>query len=226
MNATLREPDLEHGMSIRLVIADDHPLILDGLENLLRLEPDMKVVARCRDGEETLQAVRHHQPDLLILDIRMPRKDGLKVLQELGKEKLPTRVVVLTAELDGKEALKLLRFGVKGILLKEMAPQLLVQCIRKVHAGGHWLERESTGRVLDQLLRQETESRDLAEVLTSREIEIVRLVARGLPNKAIAKKLYLSEGTVKVHLHNVYDKLELDSRLALLRYAQERGLAE
>ena len=226
MNATLREPDLEHGMSIRLVIADDHPLILDGLENLLRLEPDMKVVARCRDGEEALQAVRHHQPDLLILDIRMPRKDGLKVLQEIGKEKLPTQVVVLTAELDGKEALKLLRLGVKGILLKEMAPQLLVQCIRKVHAGGHWLERDSTGRVLDQLLRQETESRDLAEVLTSREIEIVRLVARGLPNKAIAKKLYLSEGTVKVHLHNVYDKLELDSRLALLRYAQERGLTE
>ena len=226
MSTTLYEHDLGHRMSIRLVIADNHPLILDGLENLFRREPDMAVLARCRDGEETLQAVRYHQPDLLLLDIRMPRKDGLEVVQEIGKEKLPTRVVVLTAELGEKEALRLLRCGVKGILLKEMAPQLLVQCIRKVYAGGQWLERESTGRVLDQLLRREAEARELAGVLTSREIEVVCLVARGLPNKAIAKKLHLSEGTVKVHLHHVYDKLELDSRLALLHYAQERGLTE
>jgi DNA-binding NarL/FixJ family response regulator len=220
----LRERDLEHKMSIRLVIADDHPLILDGLENLFRLESDVEVLARCRTGEETLQAVRQHQPDLLILDIRMPQKDGLAILQEMCEEKLPTRVVILTAELDEKEALRLLRLGVKGIVLKEMAPQMLVQCVRKVHAGGQWLERLSTGHVLDKLLRREAGARELAGILTPRELEVARLITGGLPNKTIAQNLHVSEGTIKVHLHNIYDKLHLDSRLALLRYAQDKGL--
>lgn len=211
-------------MSIRLVIADDHPLILNALEDLFRLEPDVKVLARCRDGEETLQAVRQHRPDLLILDIRMPKKDGFAVLQEMHEEKLPTRVVILAAELDEHEALKVLRRGVGGIVLKEMAPQLLVQCVRKVHAGGQWLERQSTGRVLDRLLQREAGARELAGVLTPREREIMRLVASGLQNKAIAKELFISEGTVKIHLHNIYEKLHIDGRLALLRYAQEKGL--
>jgi len=220
----LPERGLEHKMSIRLVIADDHPLILDGLENLLRLEPDMEVLARCRDGEETLRAVHQHKPDILILDIHMPRKDGLAVLQEIREEKLPTRVVILTAELDENEALKLMRLGVGGVILKEMASQMVVQCVRKVHAGGQWLERHSTSRMLDKLLQREAGVHELAGVLTPREIEIMRLVASGLQSKAVAKELYISEGTVKSHLHNIYDKLHLDGRLTLLRYAQDKGL--
>jgi DNA-binding NarL/FixJ family response regulator len=211
-------------MSIRLVIADDHPLILNGLENLFLLESDIKVLARCRDGEETLQAVRHHQPDLLILDLRMPKKDGLAVLQELHEEKLPTRIVVLTAELEEHEALRLLRLGVSGIVLKEMAPHLLVQCIRKVHAGEPWVERRSVSHVLDKLLRREAGARELAGVLTPRELEVMGLVVNGLRNETIAKELHISEGTVKVHVHNIYDKLQLDGRLALLRYAQDKRL--
>jgi two-component system, NarL family, nitrate/nitrite response regulator NarL len=211
-------------MSIRLVVADGQPLFLDGLENLFRQEPDVEVLARCRDGEETLRAVRQHKPDVLILDIRMSKKDGLAVLQEIHKEKLPTRVVVLTADLDENEALKAMRFGVGGVVLKEMAPHLLVQCIRKVHAGGQWLERHSTARVLDKLLQREAGARELAGVLTPRELEIIRLVASGLPNKVIAKELHISEGTVKAHVHNIYDKLHLDGRLALLRYAQDKRL--
>jgi DNA-binding NarL/FixJ family response regulator len=126
--------------------------------------------------------------------------------------------------LDEHEALKALRLGVGGIVLKEMEPQLLVQCVRKVHAGGQWLERHSTSRVLDRLLQREAGARELAGVLTPREREILRLVAGGLQNKAIAKELFISEGTVKIHLHNIYEKLRLDGRLALLRYAQEKGL--
>jgi DNA-binding NarL/FixJ family response regulator len=211
-------------MPIRLVIADDHPLMLSGLESLFHLEPDIEMLARCRDGEETLRAVRQHQPDILILDIRMPRKDGLAVLQEMYQEKLPVRVVVLTAELDEAEALKFMRLGVGGIILKEMAPQLLVQCVRKIHAGGQWLERHSTGRVLDKLLRREAGARELVGVLTPRECEIMQLVVRGLTNQAVAKELYISEGTVKTHLHNIYEKLSIDGRLALVRYAQDKGL--
>jgi DNA-binding NarL/FixJ family response regulator len=209
-------------MPIRLVLADDHPLILSALENLFQLEADIQVLARCRDGEETLQAVRHHRPDVLILDIRMPGKDGLAVLQELHQEGLPTRVILLTAAVDENTTMRVLRLGVSGIVLKEMAPHLLVSCVHKVHAGGQWLEHRSVSHALDRLMRREAEARERAGVLTPREVEITRLVASGLRNKDIAARLFISEGTVKVHLHSIYEKLHIDSRLALLRYAQDR----
>ena len=211
-------------MPIGLVLADDHPIVLDGLEHLFRLEQDFKVLARCRDGEETLQAVRKHRPDVLILDIRMPGKGGLAVLREVKKEKLPTRVVLLTAALDEADALEAIRLRVSGVVLKEMAPQLLVKCIRKVHAGGQWLEKRSFGRALETMLRREAGARQIAGVLTPREMEIVRLVASGLHNKEIAGKLLISEGTVKIHLHHVYEKLHVDGRLELTLYAQDKGL--
>jgi DNA-binding NarL/FixJ family response regulator len=211
-------------MSIRLVLADDHPLILNGLENLFRTEKESEVLACCIDGIETLQAVRKHQPDVLILDIRMPKKDGLDVAREIRKEKLPTRVVLLTAELDEGEFLEAIRLGVKGIVLKEMAPQMLLKCIRKVHAGEQWMEMRSAKQALEKMLRQEAGVREVAAVLTPQEMTIVKMIAGGLRNKEIADKLHISEGTVKTHLHNIYEKLNIDSRLALLRYAQEKGL--
>lgn len=211
-------------MPIRLVLADDHPLILDGLENLFHLEKDFQVVARCMNGIETMQAMHRHRPDVLILDICMPGKDGLEVAREMRKEELPTRVVLLTAALDEEELLAAVRAGVQGIVLKEMAPKFLVQCIRKVHAGGQWIERLSIRQALEKMLRREAGAREIAALLTHREIDIVRMVAQGLHNKEIADKLFISEGTVKTHLHNIYEKLNLDSRLALLRYAQEKVL--
>jgi DNA-binding NarL/FixJ family response regulator len=211
-------------MPIHLVLADDHPIILDGLEILFRMEKDIQVVARCVNGEEALQAVRQHRPDILILDIRMPGKDGLAVLREMKDEDLPTRVVLLTVALDEEETLEALRLGVRGVVLKEMAPQMLVQCVRKVHAGEQWLERRSVGRALEKLLSREAGAREVAGVLTPREIEIVRMVASGLRNKEIADKLSISEGTVKIHLHHIYEKLHLNGRLELALYAQDRGL--
>ena len=212
-------------MSIRLVIADDHQLILDGLENLFRLEGDFQIVAHCTDGLDTIGAVRRHRPDVVVLDIRMPGKNGLEIAREMRAEKLATRVVLLTAELDDDQVLEAIRVGVKGIVLKEMAPKLLVQCIRKVHAGGQWIERRSERQALEKVLRREAGAREMAALLTSRELEIVRMAAAGLRNKEIAQKLSIGEGTVKVHLHNIYEKLHVDGRMALLRYAQEKGLA-
>ena len=213
-------------MSIGLVLADDHPIVLDGLEHLFRLEKDFKVLARCRDGEETLQAVRKHHPGVLILDLRMPGKGGLAVLREVKREKPPTRVVLLTAEMGEAEALEAIRLGVNGVVLKEMAPKLLVQAIRKVHAGGQWLEKRSFGRALETMLRREAGARQVAGILTPRELEIIRLVASGLHNKEIAEKLTISEGTVKIHLHHIYEKLHVDGRLELTLYAQDKGLVE
>ncbi len=211
-------------MSIRIILADDHPPILQGLTLLLRQEPDFEVLAGCRNGEETLQAVCQFQPDVLILDILMPGKDGLAVLRELHQLKLPTRVILLTAAIDEDNLLEAMRLGVGGVVLKEMAVPLLIQCVRKVYAGDQWLERHSIGRAMEKMLRREAGMREVAQLLTSRELEIVRLAASGLRNKEIANKLTISEGTVKIHLHRSYEKLHVDSRIALLRYAQTKGL--
>lgn len=211
-------------MAIRLVLADDHPIVLDGLEQLFRREPDFQVVARCVNGREALIAVREHRPDILILDIRMPDMDGLAVIRAMQPENLSTRVVLLTGALEEEAMLEALQLGVQGMVLKEMPPQLLVECVRKVHAGEQWLERRSFARVLDKLSRREAWMRELRSVLTPREIEVVHMVARGTRNKEIAEKLFITEGTVKVHLHHIYEKLQVTSRVQLIRLAQEKGL--
>jgi DNA-binding NarL/FixJ family response regulator len=215
---------LETTMSIRLVLADDHRLLLDGLECLLRREPDFEVLACCHDGLQAVRAVRQLCPDILILDLYMPGKDGIEILREIHQAAIPTRVVLLTAIMDEDDLLEAMRLGVGGVVLKEMTAPLLIQCIRKVYAGDQWLERRSISRAMEKMLRREAGTREVAQVLTSRELEIVRLAASGLRNKEIANKLAICEGTVKIHLHNSYEKLHIDNRIALLRYAQAKGL--
>jgi len=212
-------------MSIRLVLADDHPLILNALEQLFALEPDFQVLARCQDGEEALKAIDFYQPDVLILDLRMPRKDGRAVLREMQQAQCPTRVILLTAAIEESEALEAIRLGVHGVVLKEMAPRLLVECIRKVHAGGQWVERRSASQALNTLLRHRDGQRDVASILTRREQEIMRLVAQGIRNQSVAEALCISEGTVKIHLYNIYKKLHIDSRMALSLYARDKGFS-
>lgn len=211
-------------MPIRVALADDHPIVLDGLENLFRLEPDFQVVARCVNGEESLAAVRRHRPDVLLLDIHMPGKDGLTVLRELQREKVPTKVVLLAAVLEDEEVLDALRLGVRGMLLKELAPQMVVRCVRKVHAGEQWIETHAFGRALDTLLQREAGEREAASLLTPREIEMVRMVARGLRNKEMSERLAISEGTVKIHLHHIYKKVKVENRVELILYAQSKKL--
>ena len=209
---------------IRLVLADDHPLVLKGLAQLCREEPDFEVVAECTDGLEAVAAVRGRHPDVLVLDLRMPRVTGLDVLAQLQEDAVRPPVVLLTANLTDDEVLQAMRLGVRGVVLKEMAPALLVQCIRKVHAGGQWLEKESVGRALDRMLKQEEAHQRIQNLLTAREFEVLKLVISGLSNADVADRLCVSEGTVKSHLHTIYDKLELRGRMQLMLFAQENGL--
>jgi DNA-binding NarL/FixJ family response regulator len=211
-------------MAIRLVIADDHPVVLNGVGNLIGLEKDFELLATCVGGVETLAAVRRHKPDIVILDIRMPGKDGLAITRELQAEKHPTRIIFYTAEITEDQYLEAVRMGVGGIVLKEMDPQLLMQCVRKVYAGGQWVERRTARLSLDKLLRREAGAREVSALLTPRETSVLKMVALGLHNKQIGEKLFISDGTVKVHLHSVYEKLQIKSRVALLRYAQDKGL--
>ena len=211
-------------MPIRLVLADDHPLILDALANLLRAEDGFEIVAACLSGAEALKAVRRHRPDVLILDLRMPDLSGLDVLRAMAGEDLPTRTILLTAAIEESEMLEALRLGVCGLLLKEMASASVAQCVRVVHAGERWLEKRSAARMLDKLARREGGAREAAALLTARELEIVTLIGRGLRNKEIASRLSIREQTVKVHLSHIYAKLGVEGRLALLRYAEDKGL--
>ena len=211
-------------MAITLVLADDHPIVLDGLEQLFRLEPDFEVVARCRNGEEALAALRNLQPDLLILDIRMPVLDGLEVLAAHELEKLPTRVIVLTAAIEPQQVLAALRHGVRGLVLKELAPELLVETARKVHAGEHCFDSAVVGQAVQSSALREEAANRIGRLLTPREREILSMVASGLRNRAIGERLSISEGTVKLHLHHIYEKLSVDGRLELILYAQKHRL--
>jgi two-component system, NarL family, nitrate/nitrite response regulator NarL len=209
---------------IRVVIADAQPIVLKGLEAVLSAERDFKILAQCKDGQETLRAVQVHRPDILVLDVRMPGNDGLAVLRALRKDKLPTRVVFLVEALTDEELFEATRLGVDGVVLKEMDPRLLVQCVRKVHAGQSWIERTSSARALQNLLRREAGARDIAQQLSGREIEIARMAARGMRIKVIAEALHISDGTVKTHLHQVYEKLNVQNRAGLVAYLTEKGI--
>ena len=210
--------------TIRVVIADDHPLVLTGLDYLLRDQEGFEVVARCATGSEALAAVDAHRPDILLLDLQMPDMDGLAVIGALQTRDPRPRVVLLTAGLNEDQLIEALRHDVRGVVLKEMAPSLLVQCLRRVYAGGQWLEKDSAGRAMAKLVRNEDRHRKLATLLTPREIEIVQLVRRGLANRQIAQTLGVAEGTVKVHLHNIYEKLSVQRRGQLIPFADEYGL--
>jgi DNA-binding NarL/FixJ family response regulator len=187
------------------------------------MEPDCEVVARASNGSEALKRVRELLPDILVLDLRMPGLDGYGVLRELQRDELPTRTVVLTA-LENNEVVEALRLGARGVMLKDMAPRLLVECVRAVHAGKQWVEKGVATHAVEALLRREAGTRAVAEILTPREIEVARMIASGLPSKAVANELAISEGTAKLHLHHVYEKLNLDGRVALMRYMQRQGL--
>jgi len=215
-------PEARQG-SMRVVIADDHPIVLAGLESLLQREPDILVVQRCADGVETLRAVAKHEPDVLVLDLRMPRADGLAVLRHMHEERLPTRTVLLAAVVDDDELVEAIRLGVRGIVLKEIAPQFLVECLRKVYTGGQWFEQRAVGDAMDKLVRREAAAREVSGLLSRREIEVVRAVAQGLRNRQIAERLGIAEGTVKLHLHTVYTKLGVDGRTALLAKLQQKS---
>ena len=211
-------------MTIRLMSVDNHPIIHLGLESLFKQQEDFELVAHCAEGQKALEFARLHQPDIVILDIKMSEVDGLLVAPGMLAENRPPRIVVYTAAIDEEQMLEAIRTGVHGIVLKEMSPQLLVQCIRKVYAGEKWIERRSAKLTLENMLRREAGARSIATLITKREITVLRMVANGSRNKEIANVLFISEGTVKVHLHNIYEKLGVNSRLALLRYTQDKGL--
>jgi DNA-binding NarL/FixJ family response regulator len=211
-------------MRIRIVLVDDHPIVLRGLQQLFSRQPDFTVVSACGDAETALEAVRTHRPDVLILDLRMPGRSGLDLLRAMHDEQLHCYNVLLTATIQDDEVVEAIRLGVTGLVLKESSPETLLKCVRRVNRGERWFDQEMVERAFQTVVGREAAEREVAKTLTPREIEIVKMMAEGLRNRGIGDRLGISEGTVKVHLHNIYEKLGLDGRLELVLYAKQKGV--
>src|SRR4051794_16518789 len=198
-------------------------MVLHGLKRLFDGETEFEVVECCGNGADAIAAARRGNVDVLLLDVKMPGLSGIDVLRSVSAERLNCSTVLLTAALSDADAVEGLRLGARGIVLKESSPDELLDCIRHVARGEQWVDTELMSRTM-AAARRDT-PREPNRLLTAREREIVRMIAEGLRNKAIAERLSISEGTVKIHLHNVYEKLGLDGRLELMLHAQKHGLA-
>ena len=205
---------------IRILMADDHAIFRDGLRKLLDAEDDISIVGEASTGTQCIQLLSKLRPDILLLDLRMPDKDGLAVLEEVNFDSLPTRVIVLTATEDDREVVRAVRMGARGIVHKDSATDLLIKSIRTVYSGEIWLDKKKTSDVIEAFKKSaESGPRRDKPLLSDREKEIVGLVAQGFRNREIGEKLFISEQTVKNHLHNIFDKLGVSDRLELALYS-------
>ncbi|HET6970621.1 MAG TPA: response regulator transcription factor [Phenylobacterium sp.] len=204
-----------------VVVADDHPLMLDAVAGLAA-GAGFQVVARCQDGIQAREAILARAPDLAILDVQMPRLSGVEILAEARAAGWTTRILLLTAGLEPEPIVEAVRLKVDGLILKGAAGDLLVRAAEAVVAGSQWIDKEAMEQVIGHAAA--SEARGGAVALTPRETDVVRCVAQGRRNKEIARDLRISEGTVKMHLHNLYEKLEVSSRTELAILARERKL--
>ncbi len=212
---------------IRVLIADDHPVVRIGLRNMLLAEPEVQVVAEARDGAEALSLVRRLKPDILLLDLAMPNMPGMEALRELTSESTSTRTIVLTALIEKRQILEALQLGARGVVLKDAAAEHLAACIRAVMQGQYWLEGrpvQNLVQVLRELAAQTAPPPRKTYGLTSREMEVVTLITEGCTNKDIAASFGISEETVKRHLTNIFNKLGVGNRLELALFALNHHL--
>jgi two-component system, NarL family, nitrate/nitrite response regulator NarL len=207
-------------MSFSIVVADDHPMLLDGIVGLL-IAAGKDVKARCLDGQQARDAINLHHPDIAILDIHMPHLSGLDLLREARRDKWKTRIVILTASLDPQPIMEALHLRVDGLILKGAGGDVLLKCLERVMEGEQWLDRDAMHQIVEQLGKPAERPLEL----TPRETEVARLVSLGSRNKEIARELDISEGTVKMHLHNLYEKLNVSSRTELAILVRDKGLS-
>lgn len=207
-------------LPIKVVIADDHALFRDGLRKILSLEKDILVVGEAGNGDEVPKVVERTKPDVLLLDLKMPKGDVVQNLLDVGARSPSTRVMILTAFSDEENVLNAAKGGAKGYVPKGVPSATLLQAIKVVYGGGCWIDREvPSWETFQEIVQDQAAPREAAppvdesiKTLTKREMEILKLVAEGLTNEEIGKKIFISEKTVKTHLTNIFDKLKVNNR--------------
>ena len=207
---------------VLLVIADNHPVFLRGLANVFRSHSDIKIVAQCEDGLAAMSAIREHTPDIAMIDISMPGLNGFDVLAAVNAERRETRVMFLTAALSGAQIMDAISGGAKGVVFKSSSPEEIARSVRKVAAGKYQFPKDLAEAVRKRRVKRQKAGLSPGHQLTPRESEVSRLVIKGLSNKEIGRQMQLSEGTVKIHLHNIYKKLSLANRTALATFMISR----
>ena len=217
-------PDQPETELIRIAIADDHPAFRDGLFEILQLEEGFRIVGKAASGEEILKIVERYRPEILLLDLFMPGMDGLAILRRLREVGSATKVIVLTASEDREHLVEAMQSGAAGVVLKHDQTSVLIKSIRRVHAGEIWLHSSTTQAVMQRSepVPVPPPPADFAREtvhLTRKELEVVRMVAQGLPNKEIASRMFISEQTVKNHLRAIFEKVRVGDRLELALYA-------
>lgn len=212
----------EHNDIVRIILADDHPTVRAGIRQFLEHDRRIHIVAEANDGEEALHLIARHQPDVAVLDLQMPRLSGLEVARRLHQEQAKVRVLILTAYDDDPYIFAALRAGAKGYLLKTAGPEELIRAVRSVHAGRSALAPSVAERVVEQLGSGSAGAAAL-ERLTERELDVLRLAARGRTNRAIGSGLNISERTVHSHLVNIFAKLGVNTRTEAALKAIQMG---
>jgi two-component system nitrate/nitrite response regulator NarL len=209
----------KHRLPCRIVLADDHPIVLSGVKSLIESDPRFALLATCSDGIAALDAIRQLRPDLVVLDIAMPGLNGLEVLERVSAENIETKVVFLTASVRDDDIAGAAALGAWGLLLKKAAADQLLECLEAVANGQRWMPPSVVDEAIKREAVRRTEAERLTRSLTPRERELVWLATEGLSNKEIARRIGVTEGTVKIHLHNVYQKLGVTNRTAMTALA-------
>ncbi len=219
---------------IRVLIADNHPVVRQGLASILSTETDMAIVGQAQDGVEALDLINSAEPDVMLMELKLPRTDGLGVLRGLSMRSSKVKVLVFAASENKEDFIEAMKLGCAGILMKNSAASLIAKSIRKVYDGEIWLDANTTAAVIRQFATPPAEFTSLTQgtgksqrdrtQLSQREREIIVLIAQGYKNKEIAEKMFITEQTVKNHLHNIFAKLGISDRLELALFAIHNGL--